>query len=37
MNIISLNTGQIKHYDWRGGTDSALLKHPTDKIWKGKA
>lgn len=28
MKLVSLNVGEIRHYDWRGGTDSGILKHP---------
>jgi len=31
MKIVSLNIGQIKHYNWRNGTDSAILKSPVFK------
>lgn len=27
MEIVSVNIGQKQHYDWRNGTDSAIVKH----------
>lgn len=30
MEIVSVNIGQKQHYDWRNGTDSAIVKHPVN-------